>query len=142
MSTQPIASTAGSPVAAVANGSQESRLDSFIQKQLNAPDPNGKPNMFQLVDKMNISPQAKLALETTMARQELSYHHDEQGKSSPSQNQFVFNGSVYKAVQALSNGTGSMQNVVAALHARGMRMEQVESGQTPATPSPNQPPAQ
>lgn len=110
------------------------QVNAFVDNRLHTSGSNGQPNMYQMVDQMNISPQAKHALENSMARQTLNFAEGEGGQATSAQKQYVFNGSVYNAVKNLASGQGSMQDVAGAIAERGVRVQQVLAGYTPPTP--------
>lgn len=121
-------------VAAMGNAPSQTQIQSLINRRLNATDPNGQPNLFQQVAKLDLSPQAKQAIETTMAQQLITLHQSQQSQPlSSSQRQTVFNGQVAQAIRAYSAQQGSYNNIMTQLAARGERIGQVETGNTSAS---------
>ena len=131
-------------VSAVSSTSTQNQIDRVIQNRLNAADPNGKPNMFQQVAKLDISPQAKQQLETTMAQQLVTLHQGEKAQGqhlSAAQQSYVFNGAVEKAISAYQQGAGSLSGITTALAGRGERIGATLASQSGATPGASTPPA-
>lgn len=69
------------PIAATGTAPSMDQINSFIQQRLNAPERHGRPNLFQVVDQLNISDQAKQQVEQSMAEDMLSQQGS--GSSSP-----------------------------------------------------------
>ncbi len=112
-------------VPAIGGSPTSGQISQIINRQLNAPDPTGKPNMFQEVAHLQISPQAKSMLETTMAQQVLTLHQGLKASGqqlSGSQKSYIFNGAVQRAIMAYQQGSGSLDGITSALSGRGERI--------------------
>lgn len=135
--TIPVDPTPLPPVAA--GGPSGAQVDKFILQRMNAQSASGQPNEIQIVDQLSISPQAKAALEGTLATQVLTLAQGEHGNMTSAQGHYVYNGNVYKALQSYASGQGSLQDVTSAIQARGQRMEAVLNGYQGPTPLPPAP---
>ena len=60
------------PIASTGSVTSPDQITSFVQQKLNAPERNGRLNLFQMVDQLTISPQAKQQVEQSMAQDMLS----------------------------------------------------------------------
>jgi len=120
-------------------GPSKAQVDSLILQRMNAQDASGQPNEFQIVDQLSISPQAKSALENTLATQVLTLAQGEHGSMSSTQAHYVYNGNVYKALQSYASGQSSLQDVTSAIQARGQRMDAILNGYQGPTPTPTMP---
>ncbi len=112
-------------VPSIGSSPSSGQIAQIINRQLNAPDPTGKPNMFQEVANLQISPQAKSMLETTMAQQALTLHQGLKASGqqlSGSQKSYIFNGAVQRAIMAYQQGSGSLDGISSALSGRGERI--------------------
>lgn len=123
-------------IAATGGAPSQTQIQSLINRRLNAADPNGQPNLFQQVAKLDLSPQAKQAIDTTMAQQLISLRQSQHGQPlSEGQRHSVFNGQVARAIKAYSAHQGSYNNITTQLAARGERIGQVEAGNSATTTS-------
>ena len=105
------------------------QVDAFVDHWLSEPDLHGRPNVYQLVDHLDISSQAKTALEDTMARQDMGLVEGRHGQPlTGAQLHFVYNGSVYRAAVNAADGHGTVQDLESALTARGERIQEAQSG--------------
>ncbi len=112
-------------VPSIGSSPTSGQIAQVINRRLHAPDPTGKPNMFQEVANLQISPQAKSMLETTMAQQLLTLHQGMKASGqqlSGSQKSYIFNGAVQRAIMAYQQGSGSLDGITSALSGRGERI--------------------
>lgn len=135
-------SIAAQPNQIPVDGPTRQQVNALVRRELNSERTGPNATEFQTVDKLDISPRAKKALEDTLARQELTLSQGAQQQGQPlstSQAHYVYNGSVYNAIMSYASGEGSLQGITQALTARGQRIDNVLNhptpGPTPLTPS-------
>ena len=117
------------------DGPTQQQVNALVRRELNSESTGPNATEFQTVDKLDISPRAKKALEDTLARQELTLSQgaQQQGQHlSGSQAHYVYNGSVYNAIMSFSSGEGTLQGIAQALAARGQRIDNVLNHPAPA----------
>jgi|GEM_PF-5415364 len=100
------------PIASTASSYSAGQVTSFIQQRLNAPERNGRPNLFQIVDKLNISDQAKQQVEQGMAQDMLSQQPAQPSTSSTP----TMSGDLFAQLQSLGS-TASPQGDTSFLNA-------------------------
>ncbi len=101
------------PIAATNTTPDVSQLNAFIQQRLNAPDPSGRPNLFQVVDQINISAQAKQQVEQSMAQDMLASSPasaTNTASSTASTSQTGMPGALFALMQ--SGNTGSLSSAL------------------------------